>query len=72
MHERLNAFRKFIQFKLERDIEHVGTLTKQTRWPDPKLVAQARQELAELNVSISELRAVVAYLNDFEAEEPLT
>lgn len=72
MSDRLSAFRKFIQFKLERDIEHVGTLAKQTRWPDPKLVAQARQELAELNVSITELRAVVAYLNDFEAEEPLT
>ena len=69
MCDRLNAFRNFIQFKLERDIEHVGTLTKQARWPAPQLVAQARQELAELNVSITELRAVVAYLNDFEVEE---
>lgn len=66
---RLKAFGKFIQFKLERDIEHVATLTKQMRWPDPQRVAQARQELAELNVSITELRAVVAYLNDFAAEE---
>lgn len=69
MSDRLTEFRKFIQFKLERDIEHVGSLTKQMRWPDPKLVAQARQELAELNVSITELRTVVAYLKDFEAEE---
>lgn len=68
MCDRLNAFRKFIQFKLERDIEHVATLTKQTRWPDAQLVARARLELAELNVSITELRAAVAYLNDFEVE----
>lgn len=66
--DRLERFRNHIQRKLETDIERVGELASWCKlWP--QRASEVRLEQEELDCSIPELRAVIAYLRDFENEE---
>lgn len=70
MTDRLDRFRTHIQRKLEDDIQRVGELAKWCKtWPSRANEVEAEQ--AELDASIPELRAVLDYLRDFEAEANL-
>jgi hypothetical protein len=66
--DRLDRFRASIQWKLERDIEHVGHLTKFAKmWPAK--ADGVKHELQGLDKTIAELRDVLRYLDDFELED---
>ena len=66
--DRLDRFRAFIQWKLERDIEHVGHQTKfAKRWPEH--AERIKQELQGLDITIAEHRDTLDRLDEFERTE---
>lgn len=66
--DRLDRFREFIRWKLERDIEHVGYQTKfAKRWPDQ--AERIKQELQGLDITIAEHRDTLDRLDEFERTE---
>lgn len=64
----LSEFKKETQWKLLRDLDRVKELDLWCQaWP--QRAAEVEQERSELQVSIPELRAVLAYIEDFEREK---
>lgn len=68
MTDRLEQLKSHLQWKLENQIEHVGSLAKRIKSATPETVQKHCTEMRDTQDEIEDLRNALHYIADFEAE----